>query len=73
MVHDFIVTRDYVIFPVFPATVDIQRAMKGGPPIAWDPSHTTRLGIMRRDDPVDKVRWIESDPVAGSEALKAGM
>ena len=63
MVHDFIVTRDYVIFPVFPATVDIQRAMKGGPPIAWDPSHTTRLGIMRRDDPVDKVRWIESDPV----------
>jgi carotenoid cleavage dioxygenase len=63
MVHDFIVTREHVVFPIFPATVDIGRAMKGGAPIAWDPSQTSRLGVMRRDASVDSIRWLEYDPV----------
>ena len=62
MVHDFIVTREHVVFPVFPATIDIGRAMKGGPAIAWDPSFTSRLGLMRRDGPVDSMQWLETDP-----------
>jgi len=32
MVHDFVVTRDWVILPIFPLTGSMDRAMKGLPP-----------------------------------------
>lgn len=61
MVHDFITTDEHVIFPIFPATIDVERIMKGGPTIAWDPSVGTRIGIMARDASVDTIRWFEGD------------
>ena len=36
MVHDFAVTRDYVLFPVFPLTFDLDRMSKIGSPFAFD-------------------------------------
>ncbi len=62
MVHDFIVTDEHVIFPIFPATIDVERIMKGGPVIAWDPDAGTRIGIMARNASVDTIRWFEGDP-----------
>ena len=62
MVHDFIVTDEHVIFPIFPATIDVERIMKGGPVIAWDPSVSTMIGIMGRNDPVSSIRWFEGEP-----------
>ncbi len=61
MVHDFITTDEHVIFPVFPATIDVERIMNGGPVIAWDPSVGTRIGIMARNASVDTIRWFEGD------------
>ena len=56
MVHDFIGTNEHVIFPIFPATIDVERIMKGGPVIAWDPDAGTHIGIMAqrldRHDPL---------------------
>jgi len=37
LVHDFAITRDYVIFAVCPVTLSIERARAGGAPIAWEP------------------------------------
>ncbi|HUD51000.1 carotenoid oxygenase family protein [Parvibaculum sp.] len=62
MVHDFITTDEHVIFPIFPATIDVERIMKGGPVIAWDPSVGTRVGIMARNASVETIRWFEGDP-----------
>lgn len=62
MVHDFIVTDEHVIFPIFPATIDVERIMKGGPTIAWDPDAGTHIGIMARDASVDTIRWFTGDP-----------
>jgi carotenoid cleavage dioxygenase len=62
MVHDFIVTQNWVVFPVFPATASLERAIKGGPPIAWDESISSRFGFLRRTDSIDKIRWVETDP-----------
>ncbi len=31
MVHDYAVTRDYVIFPLFPTLLDVERIKAGGP------------------------------------------
>lgn len=62
MVHDFITTDEHVIFPIFPATIDVARIMRGGPTIAWDPETPTRIGIMARDASVDTIRWFTGDP-----------
>tara|TARA_R110000824_G_scaffold390760_24_gene588146 strand:+ start:23427 stop:24857 length:1431 start_codon:yes stop_codon:yes gene_type:complete len=62
MVHDFITTDEHVIFPIFPATIDVERIMNGGPTIAWDPETPTRIGIMARDASVDTIRWFTGDP-----------
>lgn len=62
MMHDFITTEEYVIFPVFPLTGSMDRAMKGQPAFAWEPDKGSHIGIMRRDGDVKDIRWIEIDP-----------
>lgn len=56
-VHDFAVTREHVIFPVMPATVDVDRMRAGGDFYAYDPSLAPMWGIMRRDEPAASIRW----------------
>jgi carotenoid cleavage dioxygenase len=62
MVHDFVVTDRHVIFPIFPATIDIPRIMAGGPAVAWDPSKPSRIGIMPRNGTVADLRWFTGEP-----------
>ncbi|TXL70813.1 carotenoid oxygenase family protein [Vineibacter terrae] len=63
MVHDFVVTRRHVIFPIFPLTGSMERAMKGAPPFAWEPDKGTHIGIMMRDGDVSSdIRWFTGDP-----------
>jgi carotenoid cleavage dioxygenase-like enzyme len=62
MVHDFMVTRDYVLFPVLPLTGSMPRAMAGKPAYAWEADKRSYVGVMRRDASVDSVRWFECDP-----------
>jgi carotenoid cleavage dioxygenase len=58
MVHDFVVTRRHVIFPIFPLTGSMERAMKGAPPFAWEPDKGSHIGIMKRDGDVARdMRW----------------
>ena len=46
MVHDFIVTDEHVVFPIFPVTGSLERAMRGQPPLAWEPDKGTHIGVM---------------------------
>jgi len=62
MMHDFIVTAEHVVFPVFPLTGDLERAMAGDPPFAWEPDKGTRIGVMPRNGSVADIRWFETDP-----------
>ncbi|WP_416899632.1 MAG: carotenoid oxygenase family protein [Minwuia sp.] len=62
MVHDFLVTRDHVVFPILPLTGSLERAMSGQPPFAWEPDQPGWLGVLRRDAPVDDIKWIEIPP-----------
>jgi carotenoid cleavage dioxygenase len=62
MIHDFMVTRNYVMFPVMPLTGDLQRATKGLPPLAWEPTKGGFIGVMRRNANVDSIRWFEIEP-----------
>ncbi|XVQ07133.1 carotenoid oxygenase family protein [Spirillospora sp. CA-255316] len=57
LVHDFVVTRDYVVFPVTPTTTDLDRLKAGGPHWQWDPSRDTYLAVMPRHGTADQIRW----------------
>jgi carotenoid cleavage dioxygenase len=62
MIHDFFVTKNYVLFPVLPLTGSLQRAMSGKPPFAWEPEKGSHIGVMRRDADVSTIRWFTTDP-----------
>lgn len=60
MVHDFMVTENYVLFPIMPLTGSIERAMKGLPAYAWEPEKPVQVGVMRRDGDVSTIRWFNA-------------
>src|SRR6266404_1053546 len=48
MVHDFAVTKNWIIVPIFPLTGSMERAMGGKPPFAWEPDKGTHLAFIPR-------------------------
>jgi carotenoid cleavage dioxygenase-like enzyme len=60
MAHDFLVTREHVLFPVMPLTGSLERAMSGLPPFAWEPDKSVYLGVMARNAGVETIRWFET-------------
>jgi carotenoid cleavage dioxygenase len=60
MVHDFAVTRDYVLFPLFPLTFDLKRMEKLGSPFAFEPQAGAMIGVLKRGDPTSEIQWIEA-------------
>jgi carotenoid cleavage dioxygenase-like enzyme len=61
MVHDFAVTERHVVFPVMPLSGSMARAMRGGPPFAWEPDLGGHVGVMRRDQGVASLRWFRAE------------
>jgi carotenoid cleavage dioxygenase len=61
MVHDFLVTRRHVLFPILPLTGSLERAMRGGPAFAWEPDKGAYVGVMARDAGVDTMRWFQTE------------
>jgi len=62
MVHDFLVTRNYALFPILPLSASLERAMQGKPPFGWEPKLGSRVGVMARNAGVDTIRWFNTDP-----------
>ena len=62
MVHDFLVTENYALFPILPLTGSLDRAMKGLPAYAWEPDKGSHVGVMRRDGEVSSIRWFNAPP-----------
>lgn len=61
MVHDFLVTRDHVLFPILPLTGSLERVMRGGPAFAWEPDKGSHVGVMARGADVGAMRWFTTD------------
>ena len=60
-VHDFFVTEKYVVFPVYPLVFDMERAIGGGVPMAWEPDRGAHFGVMPRDGTAADVQWHSMD------------
>jgi len=62
MVHDFVMTENYILIPIMPITGSLDRAMEGGPPFAWEPDKGVFLGVLPRHGGTEEnIRWIEMD------------
>lgn len=59
MVHDFIVTDEHVLFPIFPATIDPERAKAGGSLREFRPDLPSYYGIVARGADLDTMRWFK--------------
>lgn len=59
MMHDFAMTHQYIILVDTPLTFKTTRMFQGETPIFFDPSQTTRIGIVPKKCPLDMTRWID--------------
>lgn len=57
MMHDFAITQDYVVFPLFPLTLNFSRLFNGEDLYQWDPKLGCYFGIMHRNGTSDDVIW----------------
>jgi len=57
--HDFAVTEKYTLFLDFPITLDIGRAISGGPAVDFEPQYGSRIGVMPRYGTDADVRWFD--------------
>lgn len=72
MLHDFGVTRDYVVFPVIPvAGTGIAALKEGKPHYAWDPSKPVYLGVLPRGGSARDLRWFKAPTQFMSHVMNA--
>lgn len=60
MIHDFVLTKNYVIIFDCPLVLDINQLMSGGSVIKWRPELGGRIGIISRNG--EKIQWFETEP-----------
>ena len=57
--HDFAATEKYTLFLDFPITLDVGRAIAGGPAVDFEPQYGSRIGVMPRFGTDGDVRWFD--------------
>ncbi|KAI5919538.1 carotenoid oxygenase [Camillea tinctor] len=61
MIHDFAVTKNWVLFPIIPLTSDVERLKAGGEHWQWDPNMPLYIGVLpRRGAQGSDVKWFRS-------------
>lgn len=62
MAHDFVITRNYVIFMDLPMVWDTSKFMEKGIAVNFDESYGARMGVMPRAGSSKDVKWFDIDP-----------
>jgi carotenoid cleavage dioxygenase len=63
MIHDCMITKNYVIILDLPVTFSMKRLLSGyGFPYAWNPAHEARVGLLPKEGKSDDVIWCAVDP-----------
>ncbi|MFC7048760.1 carotenoid oxygenase family protein [Emcibacter nanhaiensis] len=57
MMHDFVITENYAVFPVYPTTADLERLKAGGDHWVHHMDLESWVGIMPRYGDVSEMRW----------------
>ena len=60
-VHDMWLTKEYVVIPFQPLTIDQGRCATGGAVFGWEPDRPIVIGLIRRDNLDGEIVWITAD------------
>lgn len=60
--HDFFITKEYVIFPFLPLIFSMERAQKGKSMLMWEPEQGSHISIMPRNGTSKNILWFETQP-----------
>src|SRR5262249_50310935 len=71
MMHDFAITENFTILPVFPLTWDLQRLFRKEPIFKWEPNLNTRFAIMPRYGKNREIIWFEDKACLGFHVINA--
>jgi carotenoid cleavage dioxygenase-like enzyme len=71
MLHDFGVTRDYVVFPIIPVVGTIELLKAGLPHYGWDSTKDIYLGVLPRDGESRDIRWFHAPNQFASHVMNA--
>jgi carotenoid cleavage dioxygenase len=71
MLHDFGVTKDYVIFPVVPIVSSLERAKEGKPTFGWDTTKDIYIGVLPRRGEAKDIRWFRGPNQFASHVMNA--
>ncbi len=58
MIHDFAVTKNWIVVPIFPLTSSLERVMSGKPYFAWEPDKGTHIAFIPRNGTVADTKWV---------------
>jgi carotenoid cleavage dioxygenase-like enzyme len=59
MMHDFTITENYALFPIYPTTCDLERLKAGGDHWAHEQDRESWLGVMPRYGDISEIRWFK--------------
>lgn len=59
MMHDFTVSENYALFPIYPTTGDLDRLKAGGEHWHHQPELESWLGVMPRYGEVSEIKWFK--------------
>lgn len=62
LLHDCIITENYLIFFHCPLVFDIMKAFEGGMPITWSPDRGTKISLINRHRGKEINFWLETEP-----------
>lgn len=71
LMHDFAITENFTIIPLFPLTWDYQRLMRGEAIFKWEPNLNTRFAILPRNGKNQDVIWFECEAMLGMHTVNA--
>ncbi|MBO9669003.1 MAG: carotenoid oxygenase family protein [Sphingobium sp.] len=66
LVHDFVITENYAIFPLQPTTSDLARVKAGGAHWVHEQDLEYHVGVMPRYGDVSEIRWFKGPKGASS-------
>jgi carotenoid cleavage dioxygenase-like enzyme len=65
MIHDFQITERHAVFLDAPACFNFEGSMNGEEALKWMPEEGCRVGVVGLDDPIETIKWIETEPCYG--------
>jgi carotenoid cleavage dioxygenase len=66
MLHDFVITKNYAIFPLQPTTADLERLKAGGPHWVHHQDLDNLIAVMPRYGDVSEIKWFKGPAGASS-------